>query len=52
MEKQKATQVTGCSQCKKSLSGTQKYIMLGGIYLLGTSIYGTIQLVKLIISLF
>jgi len=52
MEKTKATQVTGCKQCKQKLSNTQKFMVAGGLFILGTSVYGTIELVKLAISLF
>jgi hypothetical protein len=42
-----------CSRCKKTpVSKTQLATIVGGMYILGTSIYGTIQLAKLIISYF
>jgi hypothetical protein len=50
--KEKSTQVTGCRQCKQELSKTQKVMVGGGVFVLGTSVYGTIQLIKLLISLF
>ena len=52
MKKTKSTQVTGCQTCKKGLSKTQISLMLFGFYILGTSVYGTINLVKSILSLF
>lgn len=52
MEKKKATQVTGCRQCKKGLSKTQWVMVTIGSYIFGSSIYGTVELIKLIYSLF
>lgn len=52
MGKTEATQVTGCKQCQQKLSNTQKYMVAGGIFVLGTSVYGTIELIRLVISLF
>lgn len=52
MEKKKATQVTGCKACKKGLSKTQLSLVIFGFFILGTSVYGTINLIKLIMGLF
>jgi hypothetical protein len=52
MEKEKATKVTGCKQCEKGLSKSQMGLVGLSIYILGSSIYGTIQLIKLIYGLF
>jgi hypothetical protein len=52
METKKATQVNGCKTCKKGLSTTQKSMMFLGFYIILTSIYGTIELIKLISNLF
>ena len=41
-----------CSACKKVLSGIHWGILSLSAFILGTSIYGTIKLVQLIISLF
>ncbi len=51
MEKEKATQV-GCSACKKGMSGSQKWITALAIYMLIAAVYGTIEIIKNIISLF
>ena len=51
-EKQEPTKVTGCKSCKDPLSKTQKGILYLSVYMFGTSIYGTIMLVKYLISLF
>jgi len=45
MESKKATQVTGCKQCKKGLSNTQIGLVVLSMYILGTSIFGTIELI-------
>jgi len=52
MEEKKATQVTGCKQCEKGLSNTQKGLLVLGVYILGTSVYGTVKLIQLLYSLF
>lgn len=42
-----------CSTCKKGkLSRTESATFILGFYLLSTSIYGTVELVKKLISLF
>jgi hypothetical protein len=51
MEKEKATEVTGCKTCKEGLSGTQKGIMVFAIYLLIAGIVGTIDIVKYLVNL-
>ena len=43
MESKKATQVTGCKQCQKGLVALSMYI-------LGTSIFGTIELIKYLVE--
>ena len=52
MESKKATQVTGGKQCQKGLSTTQKGLVALSIYILGTSVFGTIELIKYLIELF
>ena len=52
MEKEKATEVTGCQTCKKGLSGTQKGMMVFGFYMILASVIGTIEIVKYVYSLF
>jgi len=52
MEKENATQVTGCKTCGKGLSTTQKSLVVLSLYIIGSSIYGTIQLIKLLYGLF
>ena len=45
--------MTECKKCnKKPVSKTQYITIIGGFYLLGSSIFGTIKLVEIIISLF
>lgn len=51
MKQKKATQVTGCKTCKQGLSGTQKSFIFLGIFMLFTSIYGTIELIRDLITL-
>lgn len=41
-----------CNSCKKGLSLQQKGLFISSFFILGTSIYGTIQLIKNLISLF
>ena len=48
MEEKKATQVTGCKQCKKGLSKPQKGLLVLSLYILLSSIYGTVKLIQLI----
>jgi hypothetical protein len=52
-EQQKiATQVTGCNKCKKGMSNTQWALLIFSLYMFGAGVYGTIQIVKDIVSLF
>ena len=51
MEKETATQVTGCKTCGKGLTMSQKGLVVLSMYILGSSIYGTIQLIKLLFGL-
>lgn len=42
-----------CQSCKnKGLNRNQWYLVLLSFYMLGTTVYGTIELIKYIISLF
>ena len=42
-----------CKKCnKKPVSKTQFITIIGGFYLLGSSIFGTIKLVEIVVSLF
>lgn len=52
MEKKKATEVKGCKQCQKGLSTTQKGLLVLSMYILGTSIFGTIELIGYLTELF
>ena len=56
MEKETATQVTGCKKCKegknKKMSTTQRWITVLAIYIIASSIYGSVELVSNIVSLF
>jgi hypothetical protein len=52
MEEKKATEVTGCKQCQKGLSITQKGLLILGFFILGTSIYGVVKLIQLLCGLF
>ena len=52
MEQKKATQVTGCKQCEKGLSTTQKGLLILGFFILGTSVYGTVKIIQLLYGLF
>jgi hypothetical protein len=51
MEKKKATEVE-CSVCKKGMSNSQIWITILAVYMLIAAVYGTIEIVKNIISLF
>jgi hypothetical protein len=42
----------GCSSCKRGLNNTAIWTMVLSVYMLVTSIYGTIKLFKSLISLF
>ena len=52
METKKATEVNGCNTCKKGISKKQYGMVILGFYILGSSIYGTVQLIKSISSFF
>jgi len=42
-----------CKKCnKKPINKTQYITIIGGFYLLGSSIFGTIKLVEIVINLF
>ena len=41
-----------CSSCKNSVNSIPKGMLIASLYLLSTSIYGTIELIKWIASLF
>lgn len=41
-----------CKQCKKGLNKTQNGMLIIGGFIFATSIYGTIELIKLIFTLF
>jgi len=51
-EVKQATQVTGCNKCKKGMSRGQWGILIFGLYMFGAAVYGTIQIIKDIVSLF
>jgi len=50
--KTEATQVTGCKTCKQGLSKTQWGVVSLGFFIFITSIYGIIQIIKDVASLF
>jgi hypothetical protein len=52
MEKEKATEVTGCKQCKKGLSTSQQGMLVVGFYILLASVVGTFTIVKYLVDLF
>ena len=41
-----------CKTCARGLNVNQKFIVLFSFYMLSTSLYGTIELVKLLVNLF
>ena len=51
MEKEKATEVTGCKTCKQGLSETQKSMIVFAVYLLIAAVIGTVDIVKYLINL-
>lgn len=51
-EEKSATQVTGCNMCKKGMSKSQWGILIFSLYMFGAGVYGTIQIIKDIVSLF
>ena len=52
MKEKKATQVTGCKQCQKGLSKSQKVLVAFSFYLLGSAVYGTIKLIQILLTFF
>jgi hypothetical protein len=56
MEKETATQVTGCKKCKegknKGMSTTQKWITVLAVYIIASSIYGSVELIRDIVWVF
>lgn len=46
------TEKKSCKSCEKGLNSGQKWTIVLGLYMLGSSIYGTVELVKSLISLF
>jgi hypothetical protein len=51
MKKEKATEVK-CQACKKVFSNTQIGLIVVSVYVLISSVYGTIELIKNLIGLF
>ena len=51
METKTATKV-GCQTCKKGINKKQYGMVLFSFFILGTSIYGTVELIKYIATLF
>jgi hypothetical protein len=52
MEKEKATEVTGCKQCNEGFSNRQRAMLFVGFYMVGSTVYATVELVKYIFSIF
>jgi hypothetical protein len=56
METENLNQNTGCKKCKegknKGMSTSQKWITFLAIYIIATSIYGSVELISDIVSLF
>jgi hypothetical protein len=50
--KTEATTVTNCKTCKKGMNKNQWGLLILGLYMIGTTIYGTIAIIKDIISIF
>jgi hypothetical protein len=50
--KENATEVKSCKSCSGKFTKSQKWILAFSVYLFGTSVYGTYELVQLLISLF
>jgi hypothetical protein len=44
--------VKNCKQCEKGMSSTQKWLIVVSIYVMISAIYGTIEIVKNLYSLF
>lgn len=51
MKKEKATEVK-CQACKRGMSNTQIGLLVVSAYILISSIYGTIELIKNLIGFF
>jgi hypothetical protein len=56
METENLNQGTGCKKCKegksRGMSKSQKWITVLAIYIISTSIYGSVELIGNIIGLF
>jgi len=50
--KKEATKVTGCKTCNRKLSNTQIFLIALSAYILITSIFGTVVLIKNLFDLF
>jgi|LakMenEpi03Aug12_release.lakeMendotaPanAssembly.Ray.scaffolds.fasta_scaffold707133_2 hypothetical protein len=50
--KTEATKVTGCKTCKKRLSNTQLFLIFVSVYILLSSIFGTVVMLKYLVDLF
>ena len=48
----KATEKEKCKTCKKGLNNTQKGAFMIGLYIIATSIYGSIVLINHLINIF
>ena len=48
----KASEKQKCKTCKKGVSTSQKWMMVVAVYMLISSAYGTIELIRNIFSLF
>jgi hypothetical protein len=48
----KATKVTGCRKCNKGFTKTQIGIVIFSGYVLMSSVYGTIMLIKMLFGMF
>jgi hypothetical protein len=49
---QQETKKEGCKTCKKGVSTSQKWMIVIAVYMLISSAYGTIELIRNIFSLF
>lgn len=52
MEETQPTKEKGCKTCKKKSTSSPKWIVLIAVYLLISSVYGTIELIRNIFSMF
>lgn len=50
--KTEATKVTGCKTCKQRLSNTQLFLIFVSVYILLSSIFGTVVMLKYLVDLF